>query len=521
MLQRVLITIAGVIAILTAAILLAPEEHTNESLTRLRNEYSRPYFSSVDHGKLPELQREFDTPQDVTEACLACHTERHKEIMASSHWNWERAAYIEGRGLTVLGKRNILNNYCIGAQTNEQACAKCHIGFGMSDDTYDFNNARNVDCMVCHDQSEEYHKGAAMAGYPDRSVNLEHVAQSVGRPSKENCGSCHFYSGGGNNVKHGDLEAALLGCDRQVDVHMAANGVDMSCVACHTAEKHNILGRLYSVSSENSNRVNCNTCHGDTPHEDGVLNNHNNRVACQTCHIPVYAKVNPTKMDWRWSEAGHLRDGEPYEEVDEHGHHNYLSIKGRFVWEENVEPEYCWFDGTADHYLLGDSISSVPVVLNPLGGSADDPASRIIPVKVHRGDQIYDTQTGMLIQPKLYSAQHGDSAYWVDFNWEDAARAGMDRVGLPFSGEYGFIDTEMYWPVNHMVSPASEALSCDQCHTREGGRLANLGGFYLPGRDSYPWMDRIAGLAIVMSLLGVVGHGVIRFVLYRRRRKAA
>ncbi len=520
MLQRILITIAAVIALLTAAVLLVPEEKENVELARLHVRYMGDYVSSVDHSKLPALQREFATPQDVTEACLSCHTERHKEIMNSSHWNWERAAYIEGRGLTMLGKRNVLNNYCIGAQTNEQACAKCHIGFGMSDDHYDFNNARNVDCMVCHDLSEEYHKGAAMAGYPDRSVNLEHVAQSVGRPSKMNCGSCHFYSGGGNNVKHGDLEAALLGCDRTVDVHMGSNGIDLSCVACHTAEKHNILGRLYSVSSENSNRATCTSCHGEEPHMDAVLNRHFERIACQTCHIPVYAKVNATKMDWRWSEAGQLRDGEPYEEVDEHGHHNYMSIKGRFIWEDHVEPEYCWFNGTANHYLLGDTITSVPVVLNPLGGSASDPDSRIIPVKIHRGDQIYDTQTRMLIQPKLYSPQHGDSAYWVDFNWADAARAGMNRVGLPFSGEYDFIETEMYWPVNHMVSTADEALSCADCHTRDTGRLANLAGFYMPGRDHSAWLDFLAGMAIVMSLAGVLGHGAIRFVLHRRRRAA-
>ncbi len=135
--------------------------------------------------KLPALNRVFKTPQEVTEACLTCHTETHKEIMASSHWNWERAAYVEGRGISSAGKKNVMNNFCLGTSSNEQTCAKCHIGFGMTNNHFDFENARNVDCMVCHDNSEAYLKGASMAGYPDRSVNLEEVAQHVGFSNKK------------------------------------------------------------------------------------------------------------------------------------------------------------------------------------------------------------------------------------------------------------------------------------------------------------------------------------------------
>ena len=40
------------------------------------------------------------------------------------------------------------------------------------------------------------------------TVDLRLAAVSVGRPTITNCGSCHFYGGGGNNVKHGDLEEA-------------------------------------------------------------------------------------------------------------------------------------------------------------------------------------------------------------------------------------------------------------------------------------------------------------------------
>jgi hypothetical protein len=47
----------------------------------------------------------------------------------------------------------------------------------------------------------------------------------------------------------------------------------------------------------------------------------------------------------------------------------------------------------------------------------------------------------------------------------------MDYIGAPFSGEYGFVETAMYWPITHMVAPAEDALECNDCHTAENGRL--------------------------------------------------
>lgn len=494
------------------------DEYYNLKLEQLKQEYAIKPVPSVDHSKLPALQKEFATPQDVTEACIGCHTERHTEIMNSAHWNWERVSYIEGRGVAAAGKKNVLNNFCLGAQSNELSCAKCHIGYGMTNDHYDFTNARNVDCMVCHDNSEEYRKGSSMAGYPDRTVNLTKVAQSVGAPGRINCGSCHFYSGGGNNVKHGDLEEVQLSCDRDLDVHMASNGMNMSCVECHTAENHQIKGRLYSVSSTNTNRATCEQCHTGTPHFDDLLNRHGAKVSCQTCHIPVYAKGNATKMSWHWSEAGKLRDGEPFQEFNADSTQEYQSIKGTFTWAKNVEPDYVWFNGTADHYLLGDTIKSAPVQMNTLYGSHDDPDSKIIPVKIHRGDQIYDTKFNILIQPKVFALEKGDSAFWMDFNWETAAAAGMKAVGLPFSGEYDFVETEMYWPINHMVAPKDQAVGCAECHTRDNGRLANLAGFYLPGRDYNNGLDWFGILAFFGALGGVIIHAVIRIVISIRKK---
>ena len=227
MLRNILLIIVIVIISLIMVNVLHQEDNYNLKLETLRHKYALKDIPSVNHNKLPALQRAFKTPQEVTDACISCHTETHKEVMASSHWNWERVAYVEGRGISSAGKKNVMNNFCLGTNSNQQSCAKCHIGYGMSSSHFDFNNARNVDCMVCHDNSDEYLKGASMAGYPDRTVNLEKVALSVGSPKKSNCGSCHSFGGGGNNVKHGDLDIALNSCSREVDVHMGANGMNM------------------------------------------------------------------------------------------------------------------------------------------------------------------------------------------------------------------------------------------------------------------------------------------------------
>jgi octaheme c-type cytochrome (tetrathionate reductase family) len=509
----------SVFALIIINIFNSDDDYYNLKLENLKKHYAIKPVSSINHSLLPQLQRNFTTPQEVTETCNSCHTERHKEVMNSAHWNWERVSYVEGRGIAAAGKKNVLNNFCLGAQSNELSCAKCHIGFGMTSDHFDFQNARNVDCMVCHDNSDDYMKGSATAGYPDRTVNLTKVAQSVGNPGKINCGSCHFYSGGGNNVKHGDLEAAQLACDRDVDVHMAANGMDMSCVDCHTAENHQIRGRLYSVSSSNSNRATCEQCHTSTPHLDDMLNRHNAKVSCQACHIPIYAKVNPTKMTWKWSEAGKLKNGEPYQEFNQDSTEEYLSIKGKFLWATNVKPDYIWFNGTADHYILGDTIKSVPVQMNTLFGSHDDKNSKIFPVKIHKGDQIYDKQYNILIQPKLFSETKGDSAYWKDFDWTTASAAGMKQVEQPFSGEYDFIETEMYWPINHMVAPKEQTVGCAECHTRrEDGRLASMAGFYLPGRDYNKTLDTIGYLLLFGAIAAVFIHGIFRVLISIRKQ---
>ncbi len=478
------------------------------------------HIASVDHAEFEILQQEFINPKEVTKACLTCHNKRDDELMQSSHWTWERETEIPGRGIVTIGKKNLLNNFCTGAEGNNGSCMRCHIGYGWEDKSFNFNDPNNIDCLVCHDKSNTYYKQKSMAGWPASAATATKefpvpdynlVSQSVGYPDRDNCGVCHFYGGGGNNVKHGDLEEALFHTTKDIDVHMGEDGKDMVCIDCHKTEKHNIKGKAYSVSAANINRTGCEQCHTSAPHNDPIIDYHYTKVACQTCHIPEYAKVNATSLYWDWSAAGRKdENGNPIKEYDADHNYSYLSIKGHFVFDNHVKPEYYWFNGTADHFLTTDTIKEIPVKINRLFGNYNDSTAKIWPVKVHRGKQPFDPETKQILAMKLFANNKGEGAFWEDLDWDAAIQKGMEYNERAWSGKYEFYETEAYWPVNHMVSKKSETLGCTECHVREKGRLANLTDFYLPGRDFNRWID-YGGLGIILlSLIGVLIHSLLR-----------
>lgn len=41
-----------------------------------------------DHSKHKVLQQDFENPEDVTKACLTCHTEAAAQFHKTIHWTW-------------------------------------------------------------------------------------------------------------------------------------------------------------------------------------------------------------------------------------------------------------------------------------------------------------------------------------------------------------------------------------------------------------------------------------------------
>ena len=94
----------------------------------------------------------------------------------------------------------------------------------------------------------------------------------------------------------------------------------------------------------------------------------------------------------------------------------------------------------------------------------------------------------------------------------------MKAANVAYSGQYGFVKTEMSWPITHMVAPKADALTCAQCHdAKTGGRLKNVKGIYMPGRgDNNKWLDMIGWTVGLLTLIGVLVHGAGRIYTHRK-----
>ncbi len=493
------------------------------------------FASTADHGKFKELDQEFKTGPEVTKACISCHTEASKQLHKTKHWTWD---FLNPDSKQRLGKKNVLNNFCITPRSNYRFCTACHIGYGWKDENFDFTSEVNVDCLACHDTTGTYNKPPGKAGNPADFVKLKNVAQKVGKTSRDTCGNCHFFGGGGDGVKHGDMDSSLAMPDEDLDVHMDAVGLDFTCATCHETSSHQVPGSRYATTAaetkgiqvrgkdDDRNPATCRSCHDADPHsKDDIigikLNGHTDEVSCQACHIPTIARGGvATKLSWDWSTAGKLdAKGKPLVKKGEHGHVVYHGNKGDFVYGENFNPEYIWFNGKVKYTLMEDKIDKEagPTQINSFEGSPDDGVSRIWPVKVMHGKQPYDPVNKTLVAPHTVARNaEDDTAFWKNYNWDKAITDGMAEAGKPYSGKYDFIETTMMWPITHMVAPAKNAVKCRECHSKNG-RLQGVPGVYLPGSGSSPWIERIGWLVIMAILAGIVMHAIVRFISTRRR----
>lgn len=417
-----------------------------------------PKKSHTDHSGM--MRGPFTDGPSVTRACLTCHPAAGQQMLHSEHFTWlGQAAMVPGHGgpghetPQQIGKRNLLNNFCLTVESNWPRCTNCHAGYGWKNASFDFGKVENVDCLVCHEQTGTYRKD--LGGVPMSGVNLVAAAGSVAAPTLENCGTCHFAGGGGDAVKHGDMDGSLNFPREQVDVHMGRLG--MTCIDCHRTSQHQIPGQSLSVDVSGRSHVACTDCHAAEPHRNQRLNQHVQAVACPTCHIPAMAVDAATKMVWDWSTAG--------KDTAVKDPHRYLKEKGSFVYAAKVPPQYAWYDGTGERYLKGDRIdpSGVTAVSKPRG-SIGEPMARIWPFKIHRGKQPYDEKNQYLLVAQTY----GPGGFWTEYNWDKALELGAKASGLPYSGRYGFASTEMYWPLAHMIQPGERALQCGDCHGEHG-----------------------------------------------------
>lgn len=450
----------------------------------------------------------------VTAICNGCHVRDAEAFMATQHWQWKGptpqmydvgADWLASIGLKntgTYGKANLINNFCVSTAGNEKRCDQCHAGYGTGPSGTTSNDSAHVraayqadpnrvDCLICHSKSVNgamaaggYNKIAGAygaAGYATgpgaplpSSAQMRSWATNLQRPTRENCGWCHFNGGGADSVKI--MSTALRTPDASVDVHMSPARGNLSCATCHADADHKVKGAGVGTPN-NFARTSCESCHGTRPHGDlanhGSLDGHTATVACQTCHIPAFARGKAMKTDWDWSTAGYknivaggtiyacapLAGGAmvPYGAGCATGYEKvkaYDYMKGTFAWGANVKPTYAWYNGKMTHATtddkgvfgaLGTTKDNRITLSQPLGSRAD-PTAKIYPFKVMTGRQLVyvDDAAGssFIVSPKLFMQVGGDGGFWGTisaqapgtvhgYTYTPATGEGLDAFGAP------------------------------------------------------------------------------------------
>lgn len=402
------------------------------------------------------------TSYNGPQTCVNCHPSEADSILHSEHMQWE-------------GKWKEVNTYCTAPEPADFACRSCHVSTGG---VTNLTNPNQTDCLICHNdvykralapQSNVVNvtnwQGSAQTYNFPVKVNGEYqfqpwyekmpagttmlsLAQNVHAPTRTTCLNCHAKGGGGDGVKRGDLamENATSTSDT-LDVHMDADGANLTCQDCHVPNNHLIPGKGVDLRVSEGGTVTCQQCHTAAPHTTNAeLNEHTAHVACQTCHIPKFAKAavgTEMSRDWRspaWNPGGCNGQGAWI------GH----EVKGY-----NVTPTYKFWNGQSDIYNYGETISAVNGTYNmaqALGGIND---GKLYPMKVHTSVQPLHNSSSRIVQfDVLWQFMTG--------KYEEAAARGVAFMGL--TGSYSWVNTSADQLITHGVEPKANALQCATCH---------------------------------------------------------
>lgn len=411
-----------------------------------------------------------------TKTCLACHLEEAKSFFHSQHYQWQGPTPdIRNAGGRRYGKINVINDFCtavgpswIGNVTNSrgevisQGCSKCHAGLGLRPSPEESREQlENIDCLICH--ARGYNRTLVQTEngqWEWRPVlwknqeGLDVVAKRIGQPTKATCLRCHAGSGGGPNFKRGDLEYAVTESDRTFDVHMAKDGADLECAACHGGTLHRMRGRGADLFGNEmpDKPATCEdpACHGGAPHDAEVLNLHARRVACQSCHIPTFAKADPTDMERDWSTPAYREEQDKW--------------SATITMGKDVVPVYAWYNGTTTAQVPATPVSvgkDGRVVMMAPVGDRRDPRAKIYPFKRHRA-------TVPVLKDKRWILPIAVEEFFATGHLDEAIKkAAREAYGVT-DASYEWVSTVRYMGISHEVVPADKALACLDCHGAKG-----------------------------------------------------
>jgi hypothetical protein len=305
---------------------------------------------------------------------------------------------------------------------------------------------------------------------------MDQAVQTVHKPTRSACLTCHAKGGGGDNNKRGDMSVAHgTTTDRNFDVHMASTQTgNLVCQSCHTVQQHKIAGRGADLRETDLNvAMGCSTaaCHptktASNGHTTTAIGKHIARTACQTCHIRSYARDavdttttnESTEMtrDWsvpEWSTA--LNRWEP--------------TIGR---ANDVKPAYRFWNGTSWGYSLHDlatfdSTKGAYQTSRPVGSVTGTDSSKLYPFKYKTAFVPYAPNLNKLIpvDTKVYFSSGDPNA---------AIISALGLMGLSTAETITWVYDDTYQLITHEVMPASgNVLSCTECHISTSATQVNL-----------------------------------------------
>ena len=317
---------------------------------------------------------------------------------------------------------------------------------------------RNIDCLTCHQKDYKRVKvdGVFAPDTANMTISLNQAVQTVHRPDRTACLSCHAKAGGGDAVKRGDLAlASATTNDTQYDVHMSTAGADLSCLDCHTSQNHRIAGKGSDLRETDLDvAMACTSCHpgkdSSTGHNTADVNRHVARVACQTCHIPAIARdpAYPTHTVRDWTTAT-----PPLLPTGLYGPYNQR--------QNNVIPVYKWWNRMLD---------APP---GPLG-DINDANAKIMPWKEWLVTAPRDAASKVPIPIKA-------GTFSITGNITAAVNKGVQDSAFPYSGQWEPFSETVYFSNNHQVAPPEQALLGPVVLESYGSRHGNRVGARLSG----------------------------------------
>lgn len=407
-----------------------------------------------------------------TKTCLRCHQKDAESFFHSQHYQWKGdAPFIINSNKQKLGKMNTFNDFCTSPRGNwignvknsrgdiiSKGCSACHAGKGLlPSETMNKAQLENIDCLMCH--ASGYRRDLYQNEKGDyewkpilwkNQEGLDSVSKRISAPTRAMCLRCHSASGGGPNFKRGDLEYTLADPDREFDVHMASDGKNMQCVACHAGKDHRVLGRGTDLSGSDTPgvRLTCSStaCHGTPPHKNAVLNKHADTVNCTVCHIPKFARDEATDMVRDWSKPSYNAETDKY--------------SAAITLQKDVTPVYTWFNGFTRALLPGEPIKRLAdgsAGMMVPQGSRDDAAAKIYAFKMHKGRMPLLSQKDWLIP---ITVEH----FFSNGQIEPAIKSAAKEIYGIDNANYSWIDTTRYMGIFHGVQPKAHALKCMDCH---------------------------------------------------------